>query len=245
MNLTVPTLEVQMECYEGPLAVLVTLIKRNKLSIWDIPLSSLTERFLEYVDVVQEMNLKIAEDFIDMASLLIFLKSKLLLPLENGHGEETGQDELIERIIEFERIRSMAENIGSLPVLYRDTFCRGTKRLEGEEDYDLLGLCVAFFELIARKEERFIVVREIRPTLEEKIEMLRSILDSLGEYVWDMRDGEGHNEKVATILGILELTRQRQVTLYQRRPFGRIVVKKRMAADSGAPYRAPADYAAN
>jgi chromatin segregation and condensation protein Rec8/ScpA/Scc1 (kleisin family) len=139
----------------------------------------------------------------------------------------------------------MAENIEGLPVLYRDTFCRGNSRLEGREDYDLLGLCVAFFELIAGKEERFIVVRDIRPTLEEKIEMLRSILDSLGEYIWDMKDGEGQNEKVATILGILELTKQQQVTLFQRRPFGKIVVKKRILGDNGDSLQEPADYTAN
>jgi segregation and condensation protein A len=82
MNLTFPSLEVKMECYEGPLAVLVTLIKKNKVSIWDIPLSTITERFLQYVDLVTEMNLKIAEDFIEIASLLIYIKSRMLLPTD-------------------------------------------------------------------------------------------------------------------------------------------------------------------
>ena len=84
-----PTLEVQLECYEGPLAVLITLIKRNKISIWDIPISTITERFLQYVELVRDLNLRIAEDFIEMASLLIFIKSKMLLPAnDNGNGEE-------------------------------------------------------------------------------------------------------------------------------------------------------------
>ena len=65
MSLLVPTLEVQLECYEGPLAVLITLIKRNKVSIWDIPISTITDRFLQYVELVRDMNLRIAEDFIE------------------------------------------------------------------------------------------------------------------------------------------------------------------------------------
>src|SRR5512137_2810520 len=100
MNLIFPSLEVKMECYEGPLAVLVTLIKKNKVSIWDISLSTITERFLQYVDLVTEMNLKIAEDFIEIASLLIYIKSRMLLPT-NGNGQEDDpREELIDRIIE-------------------------------------------------------------------------------------------------------------------------------------------------
>jgi len=80
MELLVPSLEVRMECYEGPLAVLVNLIRKNRISIWDIPLAFITERFLQYVELVREMRLKIAEDFIEIASLLIYIKSKMLLP---------------------------------------------------------------------------------------------------------------------------------------------------------------------
>ncbi len=88
MSLLVPALEVQLECYEGPMAVLITLIKRNKVSIWDIPIALITDRFLQYVEIAKEMNLKIAEDFIEMASLLLFIKSKMLLPSSGASEEE-------------------------------------------------------------------------------------------------------------------------------------------------------------
>jgi segregation and condensation protein A len=228
MNLIVPTLEIQMESYEGPLATLITLIKKNKVSIWDVPIAFITERFLEYVELIKEFKLKIAEDFIDIASLLLFLKSRMLLPADTtGEEEEETEEEIVQRLIEFEQMRNMATTIGNLPMLNRDIFCRGKDSVEGEVDYDLLLLCKVFFDVITRREERYITVSEIKPTLEEKINMLKSVIDTAGIFVWNIDDEEEHREKVATILGMLELTRTRVVTLTQRRPFGKIVMKKR------------------
>ncbi len=228
MSLLVPTLEVQLECYEGPLAVLITLIKRNKISIWDIPISTITERFLQYVELVRDLNLRIAEDFIEMASLLIFIKSKMLLPAnDNGNGEEDPREELVERIIEYERLRNMAVAIDGLPMLERDVFSVGAGVVERESDYDLLCLCNLYFELLKVKEERYFSVRVIRPTLEEKLEMLKSILETSGRFEWNLYGEEERNERVATILGVLELVKVRVATLSQRRPFGKIVLKKR------------------
>jgi segregation and condensation protein A len=227
MNLLVPTLEVKMECYEGPLALLITLIKKNKVSIWDIPLSTITERFLQYVELVTDLSLRIAEDFIEMASLLIFIKSKMLLPASAVQEEEDPREELVERIIEYERIRSMAEKMDALPMLDRDTFGRGIRTFEGQTEYDLLDLCSVFLELLKSKEERFIVVREIKPTLEEKLRMLKTVLDSSGIFVWNMEDQAEQAEKIATVLGMLELTKIKMATISQRRPFGKIVLKRR------------------
>ncbi len=229
MSLLVPTLEVQLECYEGPLAVLITLIKRNKVSIWDIPISTITDRFLQYVELVRDMNLRIAEDFIEMASLLIFIKSKMLLPVDgNGNGEgEDPREELVESIIEYERLRNMAVAIDELPMLERDVFPIGSGAVEREPDYDLLCLCNLYFELLKGKEEQYFSIRQIRPTLEEKLEMLNNILEMSGRFEWDLYSGEDRNERVATILGILELAKIRTATLTQRRPFGKIVLKKR------------------
>ena len=120
MNFVAHTLELQMDCFEGPLAVLVNLIKKNKIDVFDIPIGWITERFLEYVDVVREMNLRIAEDFIEMASLLIFIKSRMLLPVE---GEDP-REELVEKIMEYEKIRAMVRSFDDFSVLGRDTFAR-------------------------------------------------------------------------------------------------------------------------
>ncbi|MBA4417658.1 MAG: hypothetical protein C0392_07080 [Syntrophus sp. (in: bacteria)] len=226
-SLSLTPLEVRLTCYEGPLAVLITLIKKNKLSIWDIPLSSITERFLQYVELVNEMNLRIAEDFIEMASLLIFIKSKMLLPSDTASDEENPEEELIDRIVEYERIRGMATSLDALPMLDRDIFVRGARGIDREAEYDLLYLCSIFFHLMENREERFIEVKEIKPTLEEKIGMLKMALDESGQFIWAVDGDEEQNDKVATILGMLELTKVRIATLLQRRPFGRIVLKKK------------------
>jgi len=220
-------LEISVACYEGPLAVLVTLIRKNKVSIWDVPLASITERFLQYVELVTEMNLRIAEDFIEMASLLIFIKSKMLLPGEEDDSEESPEEQLVERIIEYEKIRDMSNAVAALPLLDRDVFVRGLRTIDSEEDYDLFELSRLFFELMASREERYIEIKEIRPTLEEKIGTLRSVLDTSGLYIWNMEEEEEQNEKVATILGMLELTKLKFATLLQRRPFGKVILRKR------------------
>lgn len=228
MNLLFPSLDVKMECYEGPLAVLVTLIKKNKVSIWDISLSKITERFLQYVDLVTEMNLKIAEDFIEIASLLIYIKSRMLLPA-NGDGEQEDdpREALIDRILEYERLRTMVETIDGLPMLDRDIFARGKTVVDAETDFDLLDLCSIFLEIMKSKEEKYLEIREIRPTLEEKLNMLKTILETSGVYVWNFDDMTEQPEKIATVLGILELTKIKMATIVQRRPFGKIVLKRR------------------
>jgi segregation and condensation protein A len=223
VNLNVSTLEVQMECFEGPLSVLINLIKRNKVDIFDIPIGMITERFLEYVELVQQMNLRIAEDFIEMASLLLCIKSRMLLPRE----EEDPRVELVERILEYEKIKSMVTMFQEFPLLGRDTFARGRSGLDVEEDQDLMALCTLFFELRKNKEERFIVIREIRPTLEEKLEALRLMLEQAGSFAWNPKGEIDLSEKVAIVLAMLEIVKLKLAILSQRRPFGPVLLTKR------------------
>lgn len=224
MNLNVPTLEVQMEIFEGPLSVLINLIKRNKIDIFDIPISMLTERFLEYVELVKQMNLRIAEDFIEMASLLIYIKSRMLLPRE----EEDPRMELVERILEYEKIKQMVSTFQGIPVLGEDIFPRGQSGLEVEQqDQDLMALCTLFFELIKSREERFIVIREIRPTLEEKLEALRGVLMELGIFTWNPKGDIDTSEKVAMVLAMLEVVKLRLANFAQKRPFGTVILTRR------------------
>jgi len=227
MEFLVPTLEIKMECYEGPLAVLVNLIRKNRISIWDIPLALIIERFLQYVELVKEMRLKIAEDFIEIASLLIYIKSRMLLPEGQKNEEKDTRDELVERIVEYERLKGMVDSLEDLPLLHRDKFIRGSNSIRGEEEYNLLDLCHIFFDLMKKREERYIVVRELKPTLEEKLHMLREILESKGVFEWREDESIEHSDKVVTILGMLELAKIKLANLYQSRPFSSIIMKRR------------------
>src|SRR5690606_10997146 len=144
----------------------------------------------------------------EIASLLIYIKSRMLLPADDSREEDDPREQLVDRIIEYERLRNMVDSINSLPMLERDIFARGRTAIEGDPDYDLLGLCTVFFELMKSREGRFIEVREIKPTLEEKLRMLQEILDSSGIFVCNFgNNGDTQPEIVATVLGILELTK--------------------------------------
>jgi len=222
MNFSASTLELQLECFEGPLAVLINLIKKNKIDVFDIPIAWITERFLEYVDLVREMNLRIVEDFIEMASLLIFIKARMLLPTDGDDPRE----ELVEKIIEYEKIRAMVKSFEDLPVLGKDTFVRSA--VTGDEhDEDLFSLCTLFLELVKSKEERFLLIQEIRPTLEEKLEEIRTVLNREGSYSWRIDLEQELRDKVATMLALLEITKLKLAVVFQKRPFGTIILKKR------------------
>jgi segregation and condensation protein A len=220
MNFLAPTLELQMECFEGPLSVLINLIKKNKIDIFDIPIGWITDRFLEYVDLVRDMNMRIAEDFIEMASLLIFIKSRMLLP-----SDEDPREELVEKIIEYEKIRAMVKSFDTFPVLGKDTFARGAM-VTDDEDGDMMSLCALFFQLIRSREERFFVIRDIKPTLEEKLVDIKRLLEESGTYTWKIEFEQELREKVVTFLAVLEITKLKIAIISQRRPFGTIILKK-------------------
>ena len=233
MDFSAPNLEIQMECYEGPLGVLISLIKKNKVSIWDIPISLITEKFLEYVEVARELQLKVAEDFIEMASLLIYIKSRMLLPSDaNGDGDGDGdpREELVERILAYERLKGMVHNIRSQPLLDEDCFLSGIKAVNGDEDFSLMQLCDVFFEILRSGSGYVLEVRDLKPTLEEKLALLRDLIASSGLYVWNYHEEPGQMDKVATILALLELTKLKEIQIMQRRPFGAITAKKRAIA---------------
>lgn len=223
MNFLVPAMELQVDCFQGPLPALLHLIKKSKVDVFNIPVGMITQRFLEYLGLVEEMNMRIAEDFIELASLLIFIKARMLLPRESDPREE-----LVERILEYEKTRAMAKNIEVLPQLGRDVFARGRVAFEDDgEDLHLGSLCALFFHLLKNKEEQYLEVREIRPTLEEKLIHIRKILDQQGSFAWKAQSEESHSERVASVLAMLELTKLRFAKMSQRRIFGTILLTKR------------------
>lgn len=223
MNFLVPTMELQVDCFQGPLPALIHLIKKNKINVFDIPIGMIAQRFLDYLELVKDMNMRIAEDFVELASLLIFIKARMLLPREDDPREE-----LVERILEYEKTRAMTRSLEVLPQLGRDVFGRGKVVIEDEgEELHLASLCVLFFKLIKDKEDRYIEVREIRPTLEEKLIHIKEILEQKGSFAWRAQSEKNHSEKVASVLAMLELTKLRLAKMSQRRIFGTILLTKR------------------
>ena len=119
---------IELDSFQGPLDLLLHLIKKNELDIYDIPIAEITRQYVNYLEVMSELNLDVASEFLVMASTLIHLKSRMLLPVdEEEEEEEEGEDpreELIRRLLEYQKYKKAAEELGSRPALGRDVFAR-------------------------------------------------------------------------------------------------------------------------
>jgi segregation and condensation protein A len=144
----------------------------------------------------------------------------MLLP-----SDEDPREELVEKIIEYEKIRAMVKSFDTFPVLGKDTFARGAM-VTDDEDGDMMSLCALFFQLIRSREERFFVIRDIKPTLEEKLVDIKRLLEESGTYTWKIEFEQELREKVVTFLAVLEITKLKIAIISQRRPFGTIILKK-------------------
>ena len=142
--------EVKLEVFEGPLDLLLHLIKKNEVNVYDIPISIITQQYLDYIDLMEELNLDIAGEFLLMAATLTHIKSKMLLPQEEkAGGEEEEEDpraELVRRLLEYKRFKDAAGELGKREDIWRDIFYQPHDPSEEEEEEIILE--VGLFELI-------------------------------------------------------------------------------------------------
>ena len=118
---------VRTETFEGPLDLLLYLIKKNEVDIYNIPIAAITRQYLEYIELLKELNLDIAGEFLVMASTLVQIKSRMLLPVQErggGHEEEDPRAELVRRLLEYQRYREAAERLSECELLGREVFAR-------------------------------------------------------------------------------------------------------------------------
>ena len=150
--------EVKLEIFEGPLDLLLHLIRKNEVDIFDIPIAVITEQYLTYLEMMKAFNMNVAGDFLLMASTLLHIKSLMLLPGFNEDGEEDPRDELIRPLIEYVRLKEAAGELSEREMLGRDVFTRQPspdfgEQLEGEEpllNVSLFQLMDAFKEILER-----------------------------------------------------------------------------------------------
>ena len=122
---------VQLEVFEGPLDLLLHLIRKHELDIFDIPISFITSKYLEYLDLMKELNLDLASDYLDMAATLALIKSKMMLPSEPEDDDDLLEDfidpreELVARLLEYQKYKTAALELADRPMLGRDTFPKG------------------------------------------------------------------------------------------------------------------------
>ena len=227
-----------MDIFEGPLDLLLYLIRKNEIDIYNIPIALITEQYLAYLDMMRSLNLDLAGEYLVLASTLIHIKSKLLLPPDESEGEEEeGEDpraELVQQLLEYQIFKEAALRLENRPLLERDVFTRGApgEAPSAAEDEGEAMIEVGVFELVAAF--RRIVAGFDRPEeLEidaEKMSLadrINEIMEMLSEkqqmtFVELIGDRTDRRRIVYTFLAILELMKLRMIRAYQSGPFGAI-----------------------
>jgi segregation and condensation protein A len=230
-------LEVFLDAFEGPLDLLLYLIKRQNLDILDIPIAAITAQYIEYVDLMTELRLELAAEYLVMAAMLAEIKSRMLLPRVHA-AEEEGEDpraELVRRLQEYERFKQAAQDLDGLPRLERDVFSVRVEVPPGHvqrvpPDVDFRELLLAMREVMARSDlfTRHRVERESLSLRERMSWMLERLNDGGFVAFTDLFDvTEGRQGIVVSFLALLELIKAATLELVQSEPFAPIHVRLR------------------
>ncbi|MDM4764555.1 ScpA family protein [Pelomonas sp. SE-A7] len=228
-------LEVFLEAFEGPLDLLLYLIRRQNFNILDIPLADVTRQYLSYVDQLRKTNLELASEYLLMAAMLIEIKSRMLLPpkkTDDGAEPEDPRAELVRRLLEYERIKLAAARLDALPVLGRD-FLRAQVHIEQSlqprfPDVDVVDLRQAWAELLKRAKlnQHHKISREELSVREHMSIVLRKLQGQRFvefEHLFD--PSRGPQVLVVTFIAMLELSRERLLEVTQAEAFAPIYVR--------------------
>lgn len=238
-------LEVFLETFEGPLDLLLYLIRRQNLDILEVSVSEITTQYMGYIDLMTELQLELVGEYLVMAAMLAEIKSRMLLPRPESivDDEEDPRAELIRRLQQYERFKSAAENIDDMPRLERDiTIARAERpelvRLKADPDVDLRELLVALGQIMRKADmfQKHAVHLEPLTVRERMSNVLLKIRDTT-EFVSfvDLFDHtEGRAGVVVTFLAILELVRESLLDIVQNEPFAPIYVRPAAGDIEGA-----------
>jgi segregation and condensation protein A len=233
-------LEVFLEAFEGPLDLLLYLIRRQNIDILDIDVSAITEQYMAYVELMDTVQFELAGEYLLMAAMLAEIKSRMLLPrssvVEDDEGDPRAQ--LIRRLQEYERFKQAAEDIEELPRMERDTYRVSAKapaidRSRPDPNVDIRELLVALGEVMRRAEmyEHHHIQREALSTRERMSEVLNTLRGSqFVPFVSLFTVEEGRRGVVVTFLALMELIKESLVEVVQADNFGPIHVKARVDA---------------
>ena len=230
-------LEVFLEAFEGPLDLLLYLIKRQNIDILDIDVSQITEQYMEYVGLMDAMQFELAAEYLLMAALLAEIKSRMLLPRasELEDDDEDPRAQLLRRLQEYERFKKAAEDIEELPRVERDTWVGSAnppelKRTRPDPEVDLRELMVALGEVMRRADmyASHHIQQEALSTRERMSEVLEKLTgQQFVPFVSLFRISEGRLGVVVTFLALMELIKEALVEIVQAENFGPIHVKAR------------------
>lgn len=228
-------LEVFLEAFEGPLDLLLYLIRRQNLDILDIPIAEITKQYMGYIAMLDELQFELAAEYLVMAAILAEIKSRMLLPRPQGDDEDEDDPraELVRRLQEYERFKQAAENLDDLPREGRDfviaeAFMTDRKVVQVPPDIEIGDMLDALKDVLSRAE--LFGHHQVQMEPLSVRERMTSIIDRLRknpylEFQMFFTPEEGRMGVVVTFLALMELTRERIVDLIQNEPMGQIYVK--------------------
>jgi len=229
------SLSVKLEIYEGPLDLLLHLIKKHEVDIYDIPIALITDQYLEYLKLMESFNIEIAGEFLLMAATLTQIKSKMLLPVldENEEIEEDPRMAIVLPLLEHMKLKDAAEVLEKREILDRDVFSRTTSLAEmGIEEEELFTVSLfdlldSFRKIIARIEDRASLDITLEPkSIEDRIGEIVDLLKTMREAAFEklFQKDRSRNELILTFLAILELARIGLLRILQNQVTGDIKV---------------------
>jgi segregation and condensation protein A len=242
--------QVQFEVFEGPLDLLLYLIKKEEVDIYAVNLTKLATQFLEYVELMRQFDLEVAGEFLVMASSLMFIKSRELLPVEQqavveGEDEE-GEDprwELIRQLVEYKKFKDAASQLQILEARQEDIYPRRPGKIEfvvepvaPKPEAGIFDMLNAINSILKRYGAAAAATREIyedKWTVSEKIEMVRGLIAERGTVRFSelFEQAASRAEVICTFLALLELVRLKQLACVQPEPFAEIQITRPVAGD--------------
>ena len=232
---------IKLEIFEGPLDLLLHLIRKHEVDIYDIPISLITSQYLEYIELMKNLDMEIAGDFLVMASALTHIKSRMLLPPpETPENEDDGVDpraELIQRLLEYKRYKDAAESLEQREELWKKIHARPSEAspelpVDEEEpllfDFHLFDLLTALKEVLERVPDQQFEITAETVSITEKISHILNRLEAVQSMLFsDLFEGSNTKPQViATFLALLELVRTRVVKFMQVEEYGAIRLTK-------------------
>ncbi len=227
-------LKVFLDTFEGPLDLLLYLIRKQNLNILDVPIADITDQYVNYINLMKELELELAGEYLLMAAMLAEIKSKMLLPLfEEVEDEEDPRAELVRRLLEYERYRKASEELNKLKRLERDVFITGVESSHLAQPIELPDIALQelllSFQKVLKRAEMFTTLHVLKEPLSVR-ERMTTILEKLKNKdfldfteLFDLE--EQKTGLVVTFLAILELMKESLIEIVQTKAYGIIHVK--------------------
>jgi len=238
----------KLPVFEGPLDLLLHLIKENKIDIYDIPIVEITGQYLVYIDLLKDLNLEIAGEFLVMAATLIHIKSKMLLPPDEEESEESAEDpraELVKRLLEYQAYKESSAHLRKREEIWKHIFRRPIpERNELEFDAEpmlveanVFDLLSAFKKLLEKAPEQAIEITRETLTVSDKINYIVACLENEDGIRFEdlFKEGLTKITLVVTFLALLEIVRLGLAKIYQEQSFGIIWVMNPQQQRDAAP----------